>query len=167
MIICLNGTSSSGKTTLAKKLQEIFPGYLLNFSIDHILYSLPPSALAKMTSGQANPGLQYSQLEEGFYQCVRVLAELGHDLVIDNAIVSEKSAKRMEEALQGFKVIRVGLNCDLDELKKRELNRGDRTIGEAERQNETIHQFCKYDILIDCTNGDPKRSAREILDWIQ
>ena len=50
-IICLNGTSSSGKTAIAKELQALLPKVYLNFSIDSILYSLPPSALARMTHG--------------------------------------------------------------------------------------------------------------------
>jgi chloramphenicol 3-O phosphotransferase len=73
MIICLNGPSSSGKTAIAKELQELFGGYPLYFSIDNLLYSLPPSALKRMMTGQKNPGLDYSKLEEGFYKSVKGL----------------------------------------------------------------------------------------------
>lgn len=61
-VICLNGTSSSGKTTIAHKLQELLPEIYLNFSIDSILYALPGSALFRMTHGQGMSDPNYVQL---------------------------------------------------------------------------------------------------------
>ena len=40
-IIFLNGTSSSGKTTIAKALQEIMEGYYIHTGIDHFLDAAP------------------------------------------------------------------------------------------------------------------------------
>jgi len=40
-IIFLNGTSSSGKTAIAKALQEIMDGYYLHTGIDHFLERAP------------------------------------------------------------------------------------------------------------------------------
>jgi len=167
MVILINGTSSSGKTAVAKELQEILGGYPLNFSIDSVLYGLPGSALKRMTTGQKNPGLSYTKLEEGFYKCARALADLGHDLVIDNAIVTPRSAKLMVEYLNGISVLMVGLTCSTDELKRRELQRGDRTIGEAESQVDIIHKHCVYDVHLDSTKLSPLILAQEIQAHIE
>gem|GEM_PF-4292191 len=45
MIIYLNGTSSSGKTTVAYKLQELIKEHVFYFSIDTLLYTLPKNTL--------------------------------------------------------------------------------------------------------------------------
>lgn len=166
MIICLNGASSSGKSSIAKELQELLPGYVLNFSIDAILYALPPSALRRMTCGQASDGLNYGKLEDGFYAATRALADEGLDLIIDNAIVTERSAKRLLRHLEGLPVVMIGVTCDVTELSKREKERGDRTIGEAVTQVAQVHRHCLYDMTIDSTAKTPRTLAVEIQQFI-
>ena len=41
MIIFLNGASSSGKTSLARALQEAWDGPLIYWSLDHVISQLP------------------------------------------------------------------------------------------------------------------------------
>ncbi|MBS0585452.1 MAG: hypothetical protein JSR76_04015 [Verrucomicrobia bacterium] len=42
MIIFLNGTSSAGKTSVAKKIQELYPEPLLHMGIDSFFFSIDP-----------------------------------------------------------------------------------------------------------------------------
>lgn len=42
LIIFLNGTSSAGKTSIAKKIQEVHPEPILHMGIDHFFFSLHP-----------------------------------------------------------------------------------------------------------------------------
>lgn len=167
MIICLNGTSSSGKTSVAKCLQELMGGYPLNFSIDHILYALPESALQKMIKGQENKELKYQTLEEGFYSCVRSLAGLGHDLIIDNSITSSVSARMLVEYLDHHDVVMVGIHCGIDELKRRESVRRDRTVGLAESQIAKVHLYCQYDLILDSTKNSVEGLAKTCLSFIK
>ena len=68
----------------------------------------------------------------------------------------------MIDYLNGIPVLMVGLSCSTDELKRRELQRGDRTIGEAESQVDIIHKYCAYDVHLDSTKLSPSILAQEI-----
>ena len=43
-VIVLNGGSSSGKSRLARSLQQVLPEPWLTFSIDSLIEAMPPSA---------------------------------------------------------------------------------------------------------------------------
>ncbi len=53
-IIFLNGTSSSGKTPIAKTLQEIMEGYYIRTGSDHVLEAAPDTIHA-MSDGHHPP----------------------------------------------------------------------------------------------------------------
>ena len=165
-VICLNGTSSSGKTTIAHKLQELLPGIYLNFSIDNILYALPGSALFRMTHGQDISDLNYPQLVRSFNACVGRLAEMGNFLVIDNAMTTHEQVIDLLTSLEGFTVLLVGVHCSLEELNRREQNRQDRTIGEAAAQIDLVHRWFKYDLEIDSSTKPASALAVEIMNYI-
>src|SRR5215210_7269944 len=45
-VIFLNGTSSAGKSSIAKILQETMDGYFIHTGIDHFIERLPPKFFA-------------------------------------------------------------------------------------------------------------------------
>lgn len=167
-IICLNGTSSAGKTAIAKQLQEqLLPTIYLNFSIDSILYTVPPSALYRMTHGEDIADLNYPQLVRSFHACVARLVEMGNFLVIDNAMDRAEHAIDLLERVQACSLLLVGVHCSLDELNRRERQRQDRTIGEAAAQFNRVHQGIIYDVEVDSSTKDPSEVAAEIVDYIK
>lgn len=166
-IICLNGTSSSGKTAIAKELQESLPNVYLNFSIDNILYALPDRALFRMTHGQEISDLNYPQLVRSFNACVCRLAEMGNFLVVDNAMATTEQVSDFLDSIRGFSTLLVGVHCALEELNRRERNRGNRTIGEAAAQIHRVHRCFIYDIEVDSTAQSPSKLAAEIMGYIQ
>jgi chloramphenicol 3-O phosphotransferase len=162
-IIVLNGTSSSGKTSIARAFQERAPGLFLNFSIDSILYALPQSALDRIKRGDAIDDLRYPELVRAFYACVAELARLGHDLVIDHAIVTGRDAQLLTAAVEIHEVLFVGIDCPLPILLERERGRGDRRIGLAAAQHERVHQWLRYDLVIDTSQTSPEAAADAIV----
>lgn len=167
-IICLNGTSSAGKTAIAKQLQEkLLPTVYLNFSIDSMLYTLPPSAIYRMTHGQDIADLNYPHLVRSFNACVARLAEMGHFLVIDNAMDRTEQVIDLLERVQGYSILLVGVHCSLEELNRRERQRQDRTIGEAAAQFNRVHRGLIYDVEIDSSTKSPSELAFEVLDYIK
>lgn len=166
-IICLNGTSSSGKTAIAKQLQEFLPRVYLNFSIDSILYTLPPSALSRMTHGQDISDLHYPQLVRSFNACVARLVEMGNFLVIDNAMDRIEQVIDFLERTKEYGILLVGVHCSLEELNRRERQRGDRTIGEAAAQINLVHRAFSYDVEVDSSTKAPSELALEIMDYIK
>lgn len=166
-IICLNGTSSAGKTALAKQLQEkLLPTVYLNFSVDSILYTLPPSALYRMTHGQDISDLNYPQLVRSFNASVARLVEMGHFLVIDNAMDRTEQAIDLLERVQSYSILLVGVHCSLEELNRRERHRQDRTIGAAAAKFNRVHRGFVYDVEVDSSIKGPSELAAEIMDYI-
>ncbi|MFL6246781.1 MAG: chloramphenicol phosphotransferase CPT family protein [Thermoanaerobaculia bacterium] len=162
-VVVLNGTSSSGKTTIARAFQELAPRVFLNFSIDSILSTLPQSAITRIAQGADISDLQYPQLVRAYYACVRQLLDLGRDLIIDNAITARASAEHLLAAVAGHQVLMVGLHCPAEVLTERERMRGDRCIGMAVAQQERIHSLLSYDLEIDTSRISAEDAAREIL----
>lgn len=166
-LILLNGASSSGKTSVSKCLQELLlPRIYLGYSIDNILYSLPPSALKRMTSGQDISDLDYSKLVHSYYESAHTLLSSGNFLVMDDAVTEPEIARKLETRFADFRMLTVGLHCSLEALKARELARGDRTIGEAEWQFPQVHRHLKYSLEIDSTQASPEALSRQIMDFI-
>jgi chloramphenicol 3-O phosphotransferase len=166
-IVVLNGTSSSGKTSIARAFQELAPRVFLNFSIDSILYALPLSAIERIQRGDAISDLRFPELVRAFYACVRELASLGHDLVIDHAVISQREAELLLAAVEGHKVLLVGVDCPVDVLAERERARGDRRIGMAAAQSERIHQWLPYDLRLDTSVVDAETAARQLVDTLE
>ena len=162
-VVVLNGTSSSGKTSIARAFQNAAPGVFLNFSIDNILYALPPVALDRVKTGADISDLRLPELVRAFYACVRQLLDLGHDLVIDHAVTARYHADALIEAAGSHRVLLVGLDCPPEVLAERERGRGDRRPGLALDQQARIHSLLEYDVRIDTSIVSVDEAARQIV----
>jgi chloramphenicol 3-O phosphotransferase len=162
-VVVLNGTSSAGKTTMARAFQQVAPRIFLNFSIDSILTALPRNALDRITSGADISDLRFSELVRGFYACVRELLALGHDLVIDHAMTARYHVGLLLAATEGHEVLLVGLDCPPEVLRQRERERGDRRIGMAEQQRSRIHSWLEYDLFFDTSAVSAEQAAGEVV----
>ena len=167
--IVLNGTSSSGKTSVARALQEQLKEVWLNFSIDSVLYSLPSSVLKRMISGDAinHAGYNYSTLDNGYWHSVAALVREGNRVIADNGLIQPAQKKKVRKLLGERQCLWVGIHCDLSELRKRELARGDRALGTAENELATVHQGMRYDLEFDTCSMTSERIAKVIADKVQ
>lgn len=166
-IVVLNGTSSSGKTTVARAFQEVADSLFLNFSIDSILSALPGSVIERLVAGKGIPGVPVLEMHFAFFACVKELAALGRDLVIDDAITSRAQAERLLAAVEGHQVLFVSVSAPAEVLAERERARGDRTVGMAVRQLETIDQWFEYDVKVDTSVVSPQEAAMQILSALR
>jgi chloramphenicol 3-O phosphotransferase len=175
-IIYLNGPSSSGKTTLAKALQDALDEPFLHVGIDKIIGWMPEK-VNDWTNDQANnqaggaaplgyswkPGkdaeghpiqeLQagpYAQkIEKTFQEVVLALAKMGHSIIIDDVAFGKEQLKSWKKLLAGYHVLWVGVHAPLSVLELREKERGDRMAGSARGQFHTVHVDASYDLEID------------------
>ncbi|MEZ8824211.1 chloramphenicol phosphotransferase CPT family protein [Vibrio amylolyticus] len=167
-VIILNGTGSSGKTSIAKQLQEILPYQYLNFSIDSVLYSLPTSDLAAMIKGDPieRRGYDYAQLIDGYHRCIPALLNSGLKLVIDNAWIDHREFQQLTTLIAPHTFCVVGVKCNLEVAKKREKDRGDRAIGLAEYEYPLVHRDMDYDFIIDASDRTPEHLAQDLLSQL-
>jgi chloramphenicol 3-O phosphotransferase len=167
-IIYLNGPSSSGKTTLAKALQHAFEEPFLHVGIDKIIGWMPEK-VNNWTGGDAPLGYSWKQgidesgnpiqelqigpyakkIAKTFQEVVLLLAEMGHNLIIDDVSFGKSQVDEWKELLKNFKVLWVGVNAPLAILEQREKERGNRIIGSARGQFHGVHAGATYDLEID------------------
>lgn len=149
-IIFLNGTSSSGKTTLAKALQENLSEPYMYVSIDNFFHMYPDQFL----SPTDRKGVQILRqlvpaVLSGLHKSVAALAQAGNNVLVDHLLQEEGSLQECVETWAEFSVLFVGLKCPLEIAEQREKERGDRNIGTARYQFERVHVHNLYDIEID------------------
>ena len=186
-IILLNGTSSSGKTVIAKALQEIMEGYYIHTGIDHYLERIPekfhvisdgknPSAVEGILwvfpdSGQRLTELRLGpaaiNLMKGMYHAVAALADEGNDLILDDVIFDPRALREAANVLPAYNTLFVGVRCPLEVAKQREQERGDRTLGLVEAHYDIVHSHGIYDLEMDTSVFTPTECASQIKDRLQ
>jgi len=168
-LILLNGVSSSGKTSIARLLQERLNLLYLNFSIDSNLYALPPNDLRAIIEGrQISRGeYKYSRLVLGFHAAIGGLLAQDNRLIVDNAMTRKDWRVDFDRAVEPYTVARVGVHCDLSVAREREIARGDRALGTAEREFPLVHVDMAYDLTVDTSSSSPDESVTVILDWLR
>ena len=168
-LILLNGVSSSGKTSIARQLQEKLNVLYLNFSIDSVLYALPPSDLHAMIEGRPilRTEYKYAQLVYGFHAAIAGLLATGNRLIVDNAMTRKEWRTDFDKVVEPYEVARIGVLCDLSVAREREVARGDRAVGTAEREFPLVHINMSYDLTVDTSVHTPDESVTIILDWLQ
>ena len=186
-IILLNGTSSAGKSTIAKQLQEILPQPYLHTGIDHFLAAVPWSRLFVYSDSTAQTeaegwfipfqdgilvdtprlGPVAYQWLDGMYASFAALATAGINLIVDDVIYDPQVLRSAVRQLAGLPVFFVGLHCPVAEAVRREQVRGDRAPGGAAIFHGLVHRHGVYDLQLDTAELDPKESAKQIQTAIQ
>lgn len=156
-VIVLNGTSSSGKTTLAKELQSIFSEVYLLCPLDAFWNMTPHN----IPAGSVN----FPNMKLALSKSVRALADTGHNVIVDIVFCGQKTQDELRKELEGLNLIFIKVECPLEELIKREVDRGDRKLGLAESQLEDVHNEVEYDLSVNTFEASPEECAQNIIDF--
>lgn len=157
-ILFLNGTSSSGKTSIALALQRLWPEPVIYTSNDHFIYMFAEHVLKnRQALGQVIPPIL-----SAFHRSLPHIADCGFPMIVDAVIEGEGWMQECVQELAGYEVIFVGVKCPVEELERRELARGDRHVGFARWQFERVHRFGAYDFEIDTSVNTPVACAEEL-----
>lgn len=157
-VIFLNGPSSVGKSTLAKKLQLLLPDVFYFMAIDHYqLGIVPPKGVFLNLDVHEESKLM-------FYHAVEIHLEEGRNLIIDDVIDSLDYYQYVIDRLKGCDIFWVRLNCSLETLLEREDKRGDREADFENVKMQYDHIFPKtsYDLFIDSEFHSPDFNAKAI-----
>lgn len=170
-LIMLNGTSSSGKSTLLGLLQARLEEPYLNAGIDKFIWMLPSRYLDRPLWDEVlglatEAGPQGHALFSGMHQAVAALLQTGNNVVADHVLVEPRWVRECAALFAELPAYLVGLHCPLEVLEARELQRRDRTLGQARAQYELVHAHALYDLEIDTSRSDPESAAQTIIDFI-
>lgn len=160
-IILLNGASSAGKSTLCEALQAELTVPFLQFSLDFFMFNSKVLPKRRDQTGPFSWPAIRPKLFEGYFNCLAGLANAGNNVLTDYIIESQEQLQQLIQKLGHLDVFLVGVHCPLPELERREKIRGDRGIGDAKRDLETVHTFTRYDFEVDSTKP-PDENAKAI-----
>lgn len=184
-VVFLNGTSSAGKGAIARALQESLDEMFLHLEMDLIFEALEVAGYngavrlgetvpPKLARGAAfvHDGERFVRLEygkdgrrafQGYFGMVAALADAGTNVIADAFLDEAWMIPSAVASLGERRAFLVGLRCDLEELERRERERGDRFPGIAHAFAESVHQHVPfYDIEIDTGSSSVEESARTI-----
>jgi chloramphenicol 3-O phosphotransferase len=182
-IIFLNGTSSSGKTTLAYALQELLPEPWLHVALDQFRDGLPPKyrGLNSPSGSTGDAGLNVVPVTDtgtpytaikfgevgktmliGMRRAIRSLAEAGNNIIIDDIILEQTFLDDYLQVFADFDLIFVGVRCPLDVISDREAVRPGRFPGTALGHADVCHAHNDYDVNVDTGSTSPEQCAAEI-----
>ncbi|MBO1414983.1 chloramphenicol phosphotransferase CPT [Streptomyces sp. FH025] len=172
-VIVLNGGSSSGKSSIARRLQELLPEPWLHLGADTMVGALPPRLLG---GGEGIGGLEggdgtvavgpvFARLDAAWTLGVAAMARAGARIVVDEVFLGgAASQQRWRAALEGLDVLWVGVHCDPAVAAAREAARGDRVAGMASAQARSVHEGVSYDLLVDTSRSSSADCARIIAE---
>ena len=157
--IVLNGSSSSGKSTLAKALQVLIMDkrnerYEI-VSIDDFL---------KMTTEDVIYEDDVFEISDALCESVLQALEENQGVIIDHVITSERIFNQLTEKLRHHYLRLVHVTCPLEVLQKREQERKDRCLGSAESSYTYLFPKEGYDLTVDTHSMTALECANQIFD---
>jgi len=166
-VIFLNGTSSSGKTTIARALQEKLTEPYMYVSIDNYFHMYPERFLLPASRAQAMVLERLvPAVVSGLHRSVAALAQAGNNVLVDHLLQDDGSLEECVENWAGLDVLFVGVKCPLKIAEQREKKRGDRTIGAARSQFERVHAHDLYDLEIDTSRLNVNECVTKIIELV-
>jgi chloramphenicol 3-O phosphotransferase len=186
-IVFLNGTSSAGKTSISRALQNIMPTPMLRTGLDHFCAGVPISLFVCVDEEGEHPaevaaevdgwlevyrdgtlvelprvGPVGKRLLAGMYQAIAAVARAGNDVIMDDMIYDPEVLRSAVVALKDLPVLFVGVHVPVDIARQRELDRGDRSPGGAAIFLEHVHAHGTYDLELDTSMLTPEECAARI-----
>ena len=176
IVIVLNGTTSAGKTSLARALQDVASRPFLHVRMDDFLTMQPrrfnnhPDGFVFAPVEGADPpevsietGAYGAKLISGMRKAVAAMADSDLDMIVDDVWLGEG----VEQAdyirlLSNHEAFFVGISAPLAILEQREVARGDRDIGQARWQHTRVHVGATYDLEIDTGDMTPQQAALKV-----
>jgi len=157
-VIVLNGVSSSGKTTLAKAMQEAFDEPYIRLSVDDFINMMPEKLI------ETDLGNTVYTIQTILLQTIKMLSDAGTNVIVDNIMLTYfQTLKQYVSLLHDYPVLLVKVDCPLHELRRRETERGDRAIGQGERQINDLEPQNLYDITVNTFSS----TTAECIDLIK
>lgn len=186
-IILLNGTSSSGKTTLAKVLQKRMQEPYLHLGNDQFLQSNWPENLLMYSDGTDSVPFdgwlavfrdnQFVDLKvgptglrwlTGMYKAMAAWSETGNHLVADLVLHDERILQAAASVFYQLPVWFISVYCPLEIAEKREQERSERrATGGARLFYQGVYKQGIADLVVNTAENSPEACAEQIEQYMQ
>jgi chloramphenicol 3-O phosphotransferase len=167
-IIFLNGTSGSGKSEIARSLQEHLDQPYLYFSVDLWLHMLPDKLMAP-----ADEDLPYAhdkvlgeifpRMMTAIHGSMATFMQNGVNLIVDHVLQRRDWLEECVNLLDGSRVFFVGVFCDPEVVRSKEVQRKT-PAGLGQSQIVSVHSHQVYDLTVDTCTNQPGEIAQQIIE---
>lgn len=178
-VVILNGAPRSGKSSLARAMQETVPGMWLNLGVDAFMATLPP---AIMPGIGLRPGGERPDLEPGvgrlydlLFATIRLQSEAGFDIVADLGMHEDYATSlgildRCAKTLGSTGALLIGIDCTIEKIMLRRnadprggfYASGDTPPPPVLRWQRAVHEGKAYDLQLDMGTLTPGEGAEKI-----
>lgn len=171
-VIFVNGTSSSGKTSIVRALQRRLEEPFLDMGVDRFIFMLPQRYLERPlwdeVLGKADrPGDTGRVLFSGMHHAIAAVAVAGFNVIADHVFVQQGWVAECARLFAELPAYLIGIQCPLEVLEARECQRKNRTLGQARIQFPVIHKYTVYDLEVDTSLLTPDQCAARIISRLQ
>lgn len=175
-VVVLNGVPRSGKTSIARVIQETFEGVWLNLGVDVARMMTPPKAQPGIGLRPGEPNHDAAPLVPvlyaALYESVAAHARLGLDVVVDVGHHDEGILTDCARRLDGLPALLVGVRCPLEVIVERRnasppgsyatASSGDPVPAPVRRWERDVHVPGVYDLEVDTSVLTPAECAGAI-----
>ena len=186
-VIFLNGTSSSGKTTLAHALQEQLSEPYIHVALDQFRDGMPdryrglnaprgttgdlglnvvPMTDTNIHYTEIRFGKDGQQMLRGMRRAMAAMVESGNNIIIDDIILRPEFLADYLGVFEPYSVIFVGVKCPKGVINEREVARPGRFPGTAVGHFEICHAHNVYDVEVDTSTTRPVACAAAIITFL-
>lgn len=187
-VILLNGTTSAGKSTLLRQLQQEMDEPYHAIALDQFRDGMPPR-FRGLNSNSDEPGARglnvvpvqlngelVTEVQFGDYglkvlsglrRAVRALAECGVCVVVEDLVFSRDIAEDYARLLHDVRTTVVAVRCSEQVLLAREQQRLGRFPGTAKRYIDDLHRWMDYDVEVYTDTTAPADCAARVVAAVQ
>jgi chloramphenicol 3-O phosphotransferase len=188
-VIFLNGSSSSGKTTLAIMLQQLLNEPYQHIALDQFRDGMP-GRYRGLNSPRGTPGdlglnivpmekngerlthIRFGdhgeQVLSGMRRAIAAFVRERNNVIIDDLLFKPEYLDDYAQALAGIPTWLIGIRCSLEVVNQRESMRSGRFPGTATSHFHEVHAHAAgYDLEIDTSDSTPKACALAILERLK
>jgi len=172
IIVLMNGTSSSGKTSISTELINQKEILFHHLSIDDFIKDFFNNKFSDIeptreVDEQVIAQIMFDPLISMYYSTIKLFSEMGLNVIVDTVIENDKWFNECLDLFFDQPTLFVGVICSKEELIRREQTRGDRKIGLATSQFRKVYCIDEYDLEVNTEEMNPIECAEKILSFIK
>lgn len=143
-IVFLSGLTSTGKTSICKELEKRKKYSYFVMGFDLFEETIPEWSYTAE---------RYAKAIIAMYHAAKSLADQGENVIIDGLIMNFQGINHhyalLRDIFKGCPLQIIDVHCDMDTLRQRNIERGDRRENQSETQSLCVDKDVKYDYHID------------------
>ncbi|PZT53265.1 chloramphenicol phosphotransferase CPT family protein [Paenibacillus silvae] len=175
LIIFLNGTSSSGKSSIAEEIKKQAEVPLHHLSVDQFFLNYeqfidntyPDMQPTRELDANAMTDILINPIGSLYYATIKLFSEMGLNVIVDTVISNDKFFNDFYDVLADYPIMFVGVHCSKEELTRREQRRENRAAGLALSQFDYVYAYEEYDLEVNTEELSSAACAEKILQYMQ